>query len=159
MQRDADERRLREEALETEAKVREDADAKLAAQAQKSMNDERKAREHGQRNLEHRCLNNEESLGVYKNDRAEHDREVSARFSELEDGLNEARRLARETLLRREELVAVKDLLLSEKAERQAEDSALELAVKEQGVRVEQLTQSQELTEKRMDKKCLDLAQ
>eukprot|EP00746_Dinoflagellata_sp_MGD_P007726 gnl/MRDRNA2_/MRDRNA2_115360_c0_seq1.p1 gnl/MRDRNA2_/MRDRNA2_115360_c0~~gnl/MRDRNA2_/MRDRNA2_115360_c0_seq1.p1 ORF type:complete len:1084 (-),score=338.06 gnl/MRDRNA2_/MRDRNA2_115360_c0_seq1:73-3324(-) len=159
MQRIADERRLREEAIESESKLREESDSKLAAQTQKSINDERKTREQGQRSVEHRCLMNEEGLGVYKNEVAEHDRETSARFAELEDGLNEARRLARETLLRREELVAVKDLLLSEKAERQAEDSALELAVKEQGVRMEQLQQSQELAEKRIDKRCLDLAE
>lgn len=159
MQRIADERRLREEAVESEMKLREEADAKIVAQAQKALNDERKSREQGQRAVEHRCLINEEALGVFKNERQEHDREMTARFAELEDGLNEARRLARETLLRREELVAVKDLLLAEKAERQAEDSALELAVKEQGVRMEQLTQSQELAEKRMDKKCLELAQ
>merc|ERR1719191_379445 len=159
VQRLADERRIREEAVEREAKLREEADSKNAAMQQKALSDERKGREQGQRQLEHRTLMTEEALGVYKNDRAEHDREVTARFAELEDGLNEARRLARETLLRREELVAVKDLLLAEKAERQAEDSALELAVKEQGVRMEQLTQSLELAERRLDKRCLDLAE
>merc|ERR1719158_2336559 len=159
MQRIADERRLREEAVENEAKMREDVDAKNVAMSQKALGDERKAREQGLRQVEHRALMTEEALGFYKNERAEHDREVTAHFNELEEGLGEARRLARETLLRREELVAVKDLLLQEKAERQAEDSALELAVKEQGVRLEQLTQSQELTEKRLDKRCIELAE
>merc|ERR1719191_1878485 len=159
MQRIADERRLREEAVENEAKMREEVDNKNMAMMQKALGDERKAREQGQRQVEHRALMNEEALGFYKNERQEHDREVTARFNELEEGLGEARRLARETLLRREELVAVKDLLLQEKAERQAEDSALELAVKEQGVRMEQLQQSQELGEKRMDKRCLELSE
>merc|ERR1719393_511729 len=159
MQRLADERRQREEGIEREAKLREEADGKQAAMQQKALGDERKSREQGQRQLEHRTLMTEEALGVYKNERAEHDREVAARFAELEEGLGEARRLARETLLRREELVAVKDLLLQEKAERQAEDSALELAVKEQGVRMEQLQQSQELGEKRMDKRCIELSE
>lgn len=159
MQRIADERRLREEAVENEAKMREEVDNKNMAMMQKALGDERKAREQGVRQVEHRALMNEEALGFYKNERQEHDREVTARFNELEEGLGEARRLARETLLRREELVAVKDLLLQEKAERQAEDSALELAVKEQGVRMEQLQQSQELSEKRMDKRCLELSE
>lgn len=159
VQRIQEERRMREEAIEREAKLREESDAKQALITQKAFGDERKQRESAQRNLEHRALTNEEALGVYKNERAEHDREVNARFNEIEEGLGEARRLARETLLRREELVAVKDLLLAEKAERQAEDSALELGVKEQGVRLEQLQQAQELGERRFDKRCVELAE
>lgn len=121
--------------LRSEQETRDQADAKLAA---------RLARATG-------------ALDEERQDRDERQQAVGQRLLELEGELLDARDRGRECLARFEEAVMMKDAFLRDRQERQAWDAGLELAVKEQGIRVDKLQQAAELRERSLDRALVDL--
>jgi len=153
-----EERRLREDADNQEARMREENDLKNFAKSQALLNEEVQDREQGQRALEHRAQADEESLVVERSEREERDRAVGARLAEMGEDLSEVRQKLRDALQRCEELVALREGLAAEKAQRETDETELQLAVKEQRLLFEQLQQGTELSERRLDRRITDLA-
>jgi len=152
-----EERRLREDGDEREARSREDADLKNFGKAQTLVSEEQLAREQGQRALEHRATADEQLIQVEKSEREERDRVVGARLAETGEDLGEVRTRLRDALTRCEEIVILREGLQAEKAQRESDETSLELAVKEQRLISEHLQQAQELGERRMDRRVTDL--
>jgi len=152
------ERRAREDADEKEATIREDSDLKHFTKTQSALNEEIQTRELGQRSLEHRAQADEQTIAVEKSEREERDRDVGARLAEYGEDLSEAKLKLRDCLTRCEQLNALREGLLAEKAQRETDEVELQLAVREQKLSFDQLQQHCELGERRVDRSLRDLA-
>jgi hypothetical protein len=151
-----EERRAREEA-DVEQQAREEAASKIMLKLQSMIKDEQESREQGQTALQNRVLAGEQALGAERCDREDRDRSIAARLSETSEDLAELRAGVRESLQRCQDLALLREALLEEKAERQNEEAALEAALKDQQVRLEQLTQAREQLDRRLDSRVADL--
>merc|ERR1719405_7967 len=129
-----EERRLREESDNAESKMREQVDIQQFAKMQQLIKEEAEIREAGLQKLGHRVQTNVDAIALEKSEREERDRAVGARLAEMGEDIEEIRQKLWDALKRCEEVVSLKEQLLTEKADRQAEETKLELALK--GLRV-----------------------
>merc|ERR1719316_1978490 len=153
-----EERRLREEGDNVESKMREQVDIQQFAKMQQLIKEEAEIREAGLQKLGHRVQTNVDAIALEKSEREERDRAVGARLAEMGEDIGEIRQKLWDALKRCEEVVSLKEQLLTEKADRQAEETKLELAIKELRVSAEQAQQAAEQEERRLARLIGDLS-
>merc|ERR1719313_3098190 len=154
-----EERKLREEGDDAESKMREQVDIQQFAKMQQLIKEEAETREAGIVQLGHRVQTNEDGIALEKSEREERDRSVGARLAEIGEDIGEIRQKLRDALKRCEEIVSLREQLLTEKADRQAEETKLELAIKELRVSAEQAQQAAEQEERRLARLIGDLSE
>merc|ERR1719443_2766169 len=154
-----EERKLREEGDDAESKMREQVDIQQFAKIQQLIKEEAETREAGLQKLGHRVQTNEDGIALEKGEREERDRAVGARLAEMGEDIGEIRQKLRDALKRCEEVVSLREQLLTEKADRQAEETKLELAIKELRVSAEQAQQAAEQEERRLARLIGDLSE
>merc|ERR1719230_2250469 len=147
-----EERKLREDGDDAESKMREQVDIQQFAKIQQLIKEEAETREAGLQKLGHRVQSNEDGIALEKSEREERDRSVGARLAEMGEDMDEIRQKLRDAIQRCEEVFALRERLLSEKADRQAEETKLELAIKELRVSAEQAQQAAEQEERRLSR-------
>merc|ERR1719405_31340 len=153
-----EERRLREESDNAESKMREQVDIQQFAKLQQLIKEEAETRQAGIVQLGHKVQANEDNIALEKSEREERDRAVGARLAEMGEDIEEIRQKLWDALKRCEEVVSLKEQLLTEKADRQAEETKLELAIKELRVSAEQAQQAAEQEERRLARLIGDLS-
>merc|ERR1719443_1180549 len=153
------ERKLREDADSAEAKMREQVDMQQFAKMQQLIKEEAEAREAGLQQLGHKEQVTEDGLALEKGEREERDRAVGARLAEMGEDIGEIRQKLQDAIKHCEEIVSLREQLLTEKADRQAEETKLELAIKELRVSAEQAQQAAEQEERRLARLIGDLSE
>jgi len=154
-----EERRLREETCERESRARENVDQQLMTKLERLWAEEQQAREKGLRALELRAQSDEQAIIVERTEREEHQRCIGARLAETDASISETRQRVRDMLQRCDEMGSLREQLQAETAERQAGDAGLELIVKEQKIRGDQVQQTRELSERRLDRRLGEMTE
>merc|ERR1719160_1933304 len=154
-----EERKLREDGDTAEAKMREQVDVQQFRKLQQLITEEAETRQVGIVQLGHKVQANEDAIALEKSEREERDRSVGARLAEIGEDIGEIRQKLRDAIQRCEEIVSLREQLLTEKADRQAEETKLELAIKELGVSTEQALQAANQEERRLSRLIGDLSE
>merc|ERR1719421_1476576 len=154
-----EERKLREDGDTAEAKMREQVDVQQFRKLQQLITEEAETRQAGIVQLGHKVQANEDAIALEKSEREERDRSVGAWLAEMGEDIGEIRQKLREAIQRCEEVVLLREQLLTEKADRQAEETKLELAIKELRVSAEQVQQAAEQEERRLARLIGDLSE
>merc|ERR1719160_2152924 len=154
-----EERKLREDGDTAEAKMREQVDVQQFRKLQQLITEEAETRQVGIVQLGHKVQANEDAIALEKSEREERDRSVGARLAEMGEDIGEIRQKLRDAIQRCEEIVSLREQLLTEKADRQAEETKLELAIQELRVSAEQAQQAAEQEERRLARLIGDLSE
>merc|ERR1719421_1422785 len=110
----AEERKLREDGDNAEAKMREQVDIQQFGKLQQLIKEEAETREAGIVQLGHKVQANEDNIALEKSEREERDRAVGARLAEMGEDIGEIRQKLREAIQRCEEVVLLREQLLTE---------------------------------------------
>jgi len=147
-----------ESALEREAASRRDTDSSQLAKLQELLMEERQNRTDALQALDRRTGIEEQGLVVERQDREDRERVFAARFAEFDESLSEVRHRLRNCLHNDEMLVGFREQLQSERADRQGEETRLELLVKEQQLVLGQLNQAWDQCEQHLERRISDTA-
>jgi len=108
---------------------------------------EASSREKEARVAERRIVTLEQARTADLGDREEEKRNAGIRMNSLGDNIGEARAEMRKALQKCDDFAALRETLLSESAARQSQERNLEMAVKEQEVKIEQVQQLETVIE------------
>jgi len=152
-----EEQNIREQADIQERKARE----QIVGQNAKAIKDlvDKYAADHDAKHKSHEQWQTgmEQARAVDNQELEEKHRGAHARIGELTDEHAETRRKVREAMGATEDITKLKELLVSEKAQRQDHETSLELAVKELQVRLDHVHLSHENTVRKHDQRHTEL--
>eukprot|EP00929_Paragymnodinium_shiwhaense_P073377 TRINITY_DN37374_c0_g1_i1.p1 TRINITY_DN37374_c0_g1~~TRINITY_DN37374_c0_g1_i1.p1 ORF type:complete len:2106 (-),score=704.72 TRINITY_DN37374_c0_g1_i1:95-6412(-) len=152
-----EERKLREGAGFQEKHEREHDIAAVLAKAQELLEAERTERGAQLEQLQQTLHNMEQLQSNERADRERNERSAQSRFGELGEEVLEARQRIRESASQCAELMRLRDQLLDERTNRQAEETALQLTMKEQQVKLDHLLQDHEQATRRHDERIQEV--
>jgi len=147
-----EERRQREEAHQQVISRHDENLPSKLAKLETLLKHEEETREKAFAKLDSRLSRGDVVFENERKEREEREHVVSTRLAETASEVINARDRARECLSRFEEVGLLKESLARDRLERQSGEAGLELGVKEQAVRMDQLLQSWEMRERTMDR-------
>jgi len=154
-----EERKHREDGDKAEAKAREEATNANLVKIEALIKEVEGKREETHRALEHKTRFDEQARNAEKEEREHHQKHVHGKIGELGDDLADIRMKLRDALGQGEELALLKEAHTTEKADRMANQTNLDLSVKEHQQKLDQAVQAQQTVQKLVERKIADIVE